>query len=91
MEVARARQAALEAHGSGDWDRGYQILAEAAEQARAMGIDDMVVREEIADISMSAESFNDRSLDMRDVKYMKAKGVLSASEQAGVDRAVSAG
>ena len=38
-----------------------------------MGIDDMVVREEIADISMSAESFNDRSLDMRDVKYMKQR------------------
>ena len=73
VEVARARQQALEARDDGDWERGHQILTEASEKAQAMGFDDDVVREEMADLAMSAESFEDRSVSMRDVKYMKQR------------------
>ncbi|MBT3497729.1 MAG: VWA domain-containing protein [Gemmatimonadales bacterium] len=73
VEVARARQQALDARDAGDWERGHQILTQASAKAQAMGFDDLVVQEEMADLAMSAESFEDRSLSLRDIKYMKQR------------------
>jgi Ca-activated chloride channel family protein len=73
LEAARARDEALEARGRGDFASGRAKLALAARKLRTSGLDDGVVREELADLDATAQRFEEESVSMADIKYMKQR------------------
>jgi hypothetical protein len=73
VEAARAREEALEARGRGDFASGRAKLALAARKLRTSGLDDGVVREELADLDATARQFEEESVSVADIKYMKQR------------------
>lgn len=87
VDAAGARKEGLELRETGDWEEASLSLRERARQIRESGLSDDLLAEELADLESSAELFDLRSFEERDVKYLKQRHYSSMrSRHSGKDR-----
>ncbi|HSJ05507.1 MAG TPA: VWA domain-containing protein [Longimicrobiales bacterium] len=70
MDAAKARQDALSLSEQGDWDGAAALLRATGAQLREAGLDDAIVAEHAADLSVMASTFTARTVSAADRKYM---------------------
>jgi len=73
VEAARSRTRAIEYREAGDYEQATQVLEEALDRLSDSGLTDEAMVREMQDLETFGASFDERSVSMADIKYMKQR------------------
>ena len=88
QEAARAREEAYDAQRTGDYGRARDLLRGAASKLEDLGPADAELAEEVEDLSVMADRFDEDRVSPADTKYLYQRGYARSTNQAKTSRAI---